>query len=63
MPAYQFTALDAAGKQHKGVLEGDSARQIRRQLRDREWTPILVDPVEKRQATGACMVSKEIYCL
>lgn len=48
MPAYQFTALDAAGKQHKGVLEGDSARQIRQQLRDREWTPILVDPVEKK---------------
>lgn len=48
MPAYQFTALDASGKQHKGVLEGDSARQIRQQLRDREWTPIAVDPVEQK---------------
>lgn len=37
MPAYQFTAMDAAGKQQKGVLEGDSARQIRQQLRDKEW--------------------------
>lgn len=48
MPAYQFTALDASGKQQKGVLEGDSARQIRQQLRDREWTPIAVDPVEQK---------------
>lgn len=48
MPAYQFTALDATGKQHKGVLEGDSARQIRQQLRDKAWTPITVDTVEQK---------------
>ena len=48
MPAYQFTALDASGKQHKGVLEGDSARQIRQQLRDKAWTPIAVDAVEQK---------------
>lgn len=48
MPAYQFTALDASGKQHKGVLEGDSARQIRQQLRDKEWTPLTVQAVEQK---------------
>ncbi|MDB9677596.1 type II secretion system F family protein, partial [Acinetobacter baumannii] len=48
MPAYQFTAIDASGKQQKGVLEGDSARQIRQQLRDKAWTPISVDPVEQK---------------
>ena len=48
MPAYQFTAIDASGKQQKGVLEADSARQIRQQLRDKEWTPIAVDPVEQK---------------
>lgn len=48
MPAYQFTALDASGKQHKGVLEGDSARQIRQQLRDKEWIPVSVDAVEQK---------------
>ncbi len=47
-PAYQFTAIDASGKQQKGVLEGDSARQIRQQLRDKAWTPISVDPVEQK---------------
>ncbi|TCM70918.1 type II secretion system protein F (GspF) [Acinetobacter calcoaceticus] len=48
MPAYQFTALDASGKQHKGVLEGDSARQIRQQLRDKDWIPLTVNAVEQK---------------
>ncbi len=48
MPAYQFTAIDASGKQQKGVLEGDSARQIRQQLRDKEWIPVSVDTVEQK---------------
>ena len=54
MPAYQFTAIDALGKQQKGVLEGDSARQIRQQLREHSLIPITVDPVEhkaKQQGT------------
>lgn len=49
MPAYQFTALDASGKQQKGVLEGDSARQVRQQLRDQSLIPVRVDPVEQKQ--------------
>jgi general secretion pathway protein F len=49
MPAYQFTALDASGKQQKGVLEGDSARQIRQQLRDQALIPVNVEPVEQKQ--------------
>ena len=48
MPAYQFIAMDAAGKQQKGVLEGDSARQIRQQLRDKEWIPVSVDAIEQK---------------
>ncbi|WP_168377959.1 MULTISPECIES: type II secretion system inner membrane protein GspF [Acinetobacter] len=48
MPAYQFTAIDASGKQQKGVLEGDSARQIRQQLRDQSLIPVAVDPIEQK---------------
>jgi general secretion pathway protein F len=51
MPAYQYVALDPAGKQHKGVLEGDSARQIRQQLRDKAWLPVSVDPVAESSAS------------
>ena len=55
MPAYQYTAIDALGKQQKGVLEGDSARQIRQQIRDKQWIPVQVDAVEpkdKKQSVG-----------
>ena len=51
MPAYQFTAVDSTGKQHKGVMEGDSARQIRQQLRDKSWMPVLVEPVEENKTS------------
>ena len=49
MPAYQFTAIDASGKQQKGVLEADSARQIRQQLRDKDGIPVQVNPVEPKE--------------
>lgn len=53
MPAYQFTAIDASGKQQKGVLEGDSARQIRQQLRDKALVPVMVHPVEQKDKQHA----------
>ncbi len=40
MPAYEYAALDPAGKEKKGVLEGDNPRQIRQQLREMKLTPI-----------------------
>lgn len=49
MPAYQYSALDASGKQHKGILDGDSARQIRQQLRDQALTPLQVEAVQHKQ--------------
>lgn len=47
MPAYQYKALDANGKSHQGILEADSARQIRQQLREQDLLPVEVTPVEK----------------
>ena len=35
MGAYEYVALDRAGKQTKGVLEGDTPKHVRQQLRDR----------------------------
>ncbi|MGQ0587344.1 MAG: type II secretion system inner membrane protein GspF [Gammaproteobacteria bacterium] len=45
MPAYEFTALDARGRQEKGLLEGDTPRQVRGMLRDRGLTPLTVEEV------------------
>ncbi len=52
MAAFEFKALDARGKQQKGVLEGDSARQIRQQLREKGWIPLEVDQAAEKQNRG-----------
>ncbi|MCA1798993.1 MAG: type II secretion system inner membrane protein GspF [Xanthomonadaceae bacterium] len=51
MPAYEYVAAGGDGRQVKGVLDGDSARQVRAQLRDQGLFPLSVDEVE-RQETG-----------
>ena len=50
MAAFEFQALDSKGKQHKGVLEGDSSRQVRQQLRDKGWMPLSVEASIDKQA-------------
>ena len=35
MAAFDYIALDAKGKEHKGVIEGDGSRQVRQILRDK----------------------------
>lgn len=43
MPAYEFEALDQQGRSEKGIIEGDSARQVRQILRDRALAPLKVE--------------------
>ena len=50
MTAYHYKAFDDRGGMQKGLLEGDSARQIRQQLRDKHWTPVEVIAVNDRQS-------------
>ena len=55
MAAYEYQALDGKGRRKQGVLEADSARQIRQQLREMGLTPLEVtETVEKaqREASG-----------
>ncbi|MBA6412913.1 type II secretion system inner membrane protein GspF [Parahaliea sp. F7430] len=51
MTAYRYKALNATGKLVKGVLEGDSERQIRSQLRAQKLRPVEV-AVANRQTAG-----------
>lgn len=53
MAAFDYIALDARGKEKKGVLEGDNARQVRAQLRDMGLAPLSVDAVVQKAAAGA----------
>lgn len=53
MPAFEYQALDPNGRTRNGVLEGDSARQIRARLREQAMVPLAVTEVgESSQETG-----------
>ena len=47
MPAYSFEALDAQGQTCRGVLEADTARTARSQLRAQDLVPLKVEPVQR----------------
>ncbi len=51
MTAYRYRALNPGGKLVKGVLEGDSERQVRSQLRSQKLRPVEVE-VANRQAAN-----------
>lgn len=50
MAAFRYKALDTRGKLLKGVLEGDSERQVRAQLRAKQLSPVEVSPANERNA-------------
>ena len=50
MPAFEYKALNADGNKEHGLLEGDSERLIRQQLRDKGWLPLEVIPVKEKAA-------------
>lgn len=50
MGAFEYTALDSAGRQHKGVLEGDTARQVRSLLREKSLLPVAVTEVAAQES-------------
>lgn len=45
MAAFEYVALDQSGKQKKGIMEGDTPRQIRQILRDKSLIPLEVESV------------------
>ena len=52
MPVYSFEALSSAGDTRKGVLEADSAKAARAQLRAQALVPLKVEPVSAPTAVG-----------
>ena len=51
MGAFEYTAVDPNGKQLKGVIEGDTARQVRQQLRERRLLPLNVTESAQKEST------------
>ena len=53
MGAFVYQAVDQKGKQQKGVLEADSARQVRQQLREKGWMPLSVEQTSQKEKSTA----------
>ena len=49
MAAFEYVALDTKGRQQKGVLEADSARQVRQLLREKQLAPLQVEPAHRKE--------------
>lgn len=58
MAAFEYQALDQRGKQKKGVLEGDSARQIRQQLREKGWMPLAVELTQSNSKEATSFLNR-----
>lgn len=50
MGAFEYTALDAEGREKKGILEGDTARQVRQLLREQQLLPVSVNETVREEA-------------
>jgi general secretion pathway protein F len=48
--AFEYSALDASGKERKGILEGDTPRHIRQLLREQQLLPVSVTEVAQKEA-------------
>ena len=53
MPAYRYRALNAEGKMQRGVLEADSERHLRAQLRARSLRPVEVGAPARSQSSDS----------
>lgn len=54
MAAFEYKALNAKGKQKKGILEGDTARQVRQRLKEQGLMPIeVVETKAKSKQTAS----------
>jgi general secretion pathway protein F len=50
MGAFEYTALDAAGRERRGLIEGDTPKHVRQLLRDRQLLPVDIQEAAKREA-------------
>lgn len=53
MAAFEYKALDAKGKQKKGVIEGDNARQVRQKLKEQGLIPVEVIETKAKEAKAS----------
>ena len=63
MAAFEYKALDGKGKTKKGMLEADTAKQVRQQLREKGLVPLEISQAsqkEKQTAAGFSLFQPKI---
>ncbi|MES0874405.1 type II secretion system inner membrane protein GspF [Sinimarinibacterium thermocellulolyticum] len=58
MAAYEYSALDAKGRQTKGLIEGDTPRHARQLLRERGLAPLDLREVAENRKSGGSVFSR-----
>ena len=58
MAAFEYLALNARGREEKGVLEADGVRQVRQLLRDKGLTPLSVNPTSRIENSRVSLLFK-----
>ncbi|KZY74752.1 type II secretion system protein GspF [Oleiphilus sp. HI0071] len=59
MAAFDYVALDQRGRKQKGVLEADSARQVRQLLRDKGWMPLEANQAVEKKGSNGLLVRRK----
>ena len=49
MGAFEYVALDAQGKERKGLIEGDTPKHVRQLLRDKQLLPVEIQEAAQRE--------------
>jgi general secretion pathway protein F len=49
MSAFEYTALDAQGRERKGLIEGDTPKHVRQLLRDKQLLPMEIQETAQRE--------------
>src|SRR5580693_2445992 len=49
MGAFEYIALDAQGKERKGLIEGDTPKHVRQLLRDKQLLPVEIQETAQRE--------------
>ncbi len=49
MGAFEYTALDAQGRERKGLIEGDTPKHVRQLLRDKQLLPMDIQETAKQE--------------
>lgn len=60
MAAYSYQALDSQGREVSGILEADSTRQARNQLREQALFPLSVDAVRTQAGQAASLLRRRL---